>query len=33
MPKLYQLDNNLFEAAQDLGASWMQAFVKVICRK
>ncbi len=30
MPKLYQLDNNLFEAAQDLGASWMQAFVKVI---
>lgn len=30
MPKLYQLDNNLFEAAQDLGASWMQAFYKVI---
>ncbi len=30
MPKLYQLDNNLFEAAQDLGASWIQAFFKVI---
>jgi spermidine/putrescine transport system permease protein len=30
MPKLYQLDNNLFEAAQDLGANWFQAFSKVI---
>lgn len=30
MPKLRQLDNNLFEAAQDLGCTWMQAFVKVI---
>ena len=30
MPKLYQLDQNLFEAAQDLGCTWMQAFVKVI---
>lgn len=30
MPKLYQLDKNLFEAAQDLGCTWMQAFVKVI---
>jgi len=30
LPKLRQLDNNLFEAAQDLGATWMQAFMKVI---
>jgi len=30
MPKLYQLDNNIFEAAQDLGCTWMQAFAKVI---
>ena len=30
MPKLYQLDKNLFEAAQDLGCTWMQAFWKVI---
>lgn len=30
MPKLYQLDKNLFEAAQDLGCTWMQAFFKVI---
>ena len=30
LPKLRQLDNNLFEAAQDLGCSWMQAFFKVI---
>ena len=30
MPKLYQLDKNLFEAAQDLGCTWMQAFYKVI---
>lgn len=30
MPKLYQLDKNLFEVAQDLGCTWMQAFVKVI---
>jgi spermidine/putrescine transport system permease protein len=29
-PKLGQLDKNLFEAAQDLGCTWMQAFVKVI---
>jgi len=30
LPKLRQLDNNLFEAAQDLGATWFQAFFKVI---
>ncbi|MEA4921103.1 MAG: ABC transporter permease [Clostridiaceae bacterium] len=30
MPKLRQLDKNLFEAAQDLGCTWMQAFSKVI---
>ena len=30
MPKLYQLDKNLFEAAQDLGCTWLRAFVKVI---
>lgn len=30
MPKLYQLDNNLVDAAQDLGCTWMQAFRKVI---
>lgn len=30
MPKLYQLDKNLFEAAQDLGCTWLQAFRKVI---
>lgn len=30
LPKLRQLDKNLFEAAQDLGCSWMQAFFKVI---
>ncbi|MDR0935967.1 MAG: ABC transporter permease [Oscillospiraceae bacterium] len=30
MPKLYQLDSNLFEAAQDLGASWFQTFLRVI---
>lgn len=30
MPKLYQLDKNLFEAARDLGCSWMQALFKVI---
>lgn len=30
MPKLRQLDKNLFEAAQDLGCTWMQAFTKVI---
>ena len=30
MPKLYQMDKNLFEAAQDLGCTWMQAFWKVI---
>lgn len=30
MPKLYQLDKNLFEAARDLGCSWFQALVKVI---
>lgn len=30
MPKMYQLDKNLFEAAQDLGCTWMQAFIKVI---
>jgi len=30
MPKLRQLDNNLVDAAMDLGCTWMQAFRKVI---
>jgi spermidine/putrescine transport system permease protein len=30
MPKLYQLDRNLFEAAQDLGCTWRQTIFKVI---
>lgn len=30
MPKLYQLDRNLLEAARDLGCSWFQGFYKVI---
>ena len=30
MPKLYQLDVNLIDAAQDLGCTWMQAFWKVV---
>lgn len=30
MPKLYQLDKNLVDAAQDLGCTWMQAFFKVV---
>ncbi len=30
MPKLYQLDSNLFEAAQDLGCTWFQTIWKVI---
>lgn len=30
MPKLYQMDKNLIDAAQDLGCTWMQAFWKVI---
>ena len=30
LPKLRQLDKNLFEAARDLGCTWMQAFRKVI---
>jgi len=30
MPKLRQLDNNLVDAARDLGCTWMQAFWKVI---
>ena len=30
MPKLRQLDNNLVDAACDLGCTWMKAFVKVI---
>jgi len=30
MPKLRQLDNNLVDAACDLGCTWMQAFRKVI---
>ncbi|MBQ5812984.1 MAG: ABC transporter permease [Clostridia bacterium] len=30
LPKLRQLDKNLFEAAMDLGCTWMQAFTKVI---
>lgn len=30
MPKLYQLNRNLFEAAQDLGCTWFQTIYKVI---
>jgi len=30
MPKLYQQDPNLLEAAQDLGCTWLQAVVKVL---
>lgn len=30
MPKLQQLDKNLVDAAQDLGCTWLQAFVKVV---
>jgi spermidine/putrescine transport system permease protein len=30
MPKLYQLDKHLLEAAQDLGCTWIQAFRKVL---
>ncbi|NCC66861.1 MAG: ABC transporter permease [Clostridia bacterium] len=30
MPKLYQLDRNLFEAAQDLGCTWFQTIYRVI---
>lgn len=30
MPKLYQLDRNLVDAAQDLGCTWIQAFMKVV---
>lgn len=30
MPKLYQLDRNLFEAAQDLGCTWFQTIYKVV---
>lgn len=30
LPKLRQLDQNLFEAARDLGCTWMQALRKVI---
>ena len=30
MPKLRQMDQNLVDAAQDLGCTWMQAFWKVI---
>ena len=29
-PKLYQLDRNVFEAAQDLGCTWFQTIYKVI---
>ena len=29
-PKLRQMDRNLMDAAQDLGCTWMQAFVKVM---
>ena len=29
-PKLYQLDRNLVDAAQDLGCTWMAAFWKVV---
>ncbi|MBQ8026304.1 MAG: ABC transporter permease [Oscillospiraceae bacterium] len=30
MPKLQQMDKHLVDAAQDLGCTWSQAFVKVI---
>lgn len=30
MPKLQQLDQNLVNAAQDLGCTWIQAFIKVV---
>ena len=30
MPKLRQMDKNLVDAAQDLGCTWMQAFLKVV---
>ena len=30
MPKLYQMDKNLIDAAQDLGCTWMQACYKVV---
>ena len=30
MPKLQQMDRNLVDAAQDLGCTWSQAFIKVI---
>lgn len=30
MPKLYQMDQHLIDAAQDLGCTWMQAFYKVV---
>ena len=30
MPKLHQLDDNLVDAARDLGCTWMQSFRKVI---
>jgi spermidine/putrescine transport system permease protein len=30
MPKLYQMDKHLIDAAQDLGCTWMQAFYKVV---
>lgn len=30
MPKLRQLDNNLVDAACDLGCTWMKAFLKVV---
>ena len=30
MPKLRQMDRNLVDAAQDLGCTWFQAFIKVV---
>ena len=30
VPKLRQMDQNLIDAAQDLGCTWMQAFWKVV---
>ena len=30
MPKIHQMDNNLVDAAQDLGCTWFQAFRKVM---
>ena len=31
MPKLYQMDKHLIDAAQDLGCTWLQAFFRWWC--